>query len=193
MHSFLVWRAQLFRNSLRAWGGPPSVTLLALLALLALSLPVGPLAAQQQAPCSAPEYRQFDFWIGEWEVTTPQGQPAGTNSIQPILNGCVLYESWKGASGSDGHSHNMYDRTRGVWHQTWVDNSGLLLRIEGGLKDGKMVLSGETLTPNGPTLQRITWSVEDENGDVVRQLWETSADGGTTWTVAFDGTYRKVK
>ena len=150
-------------------------------------------AQQAQAPCSDDAYRQFDFWIGEWDVTTPQGQPAGKNTIRSILGGCVLYESWEGASGSNGHSHNIFDRAKGGWHQSWVDNSGLLLQLDGGLEDGKMVLRGETASPSGTTRHRITWSVEDDDGNVVRQFWESSTDGGTTWTVAFDGTYRKVR
>ncbi len=150
------------------------------------------LGAQQTAPCAGDEYRQFDFWIGEWEVTNPQGQRAGKNTIRAILGGCVLYESWEGAGPSRGHSHNIYDRGRGVWHQSWVDNSGLLLQLDGGLEDGKMVLSGRTETPNGATFHRITWSVEDDEGNEVRQLWQSSTDGGATWTVAFDGTYRRV-
>jgi hypothetical protein len=36
-------------------------------------------------------------------------------------------------------------------------------------------------------LQRITWS--QLPGGKVRQFWESSTDGGKTWTVAFDGTY----
>lgn len=28
-------------------------------------------------PCSTPEYRQFDFWAGSWEVYAPNGQMVG--------------------------------------------------------------------------------------------------------------------
>jgi tetratricopeptide (TPR) repeat protein len=43
-------------------------------------------------PClTRKESRLFDFWIGEWDVRTPQGQPAGTSSVQLILDGCALY------------------------------------------------------------------------------------------------------
>ena len=151
-----------------------------------------PLAAQQVPTCDAPEHRQFDFWVGEWNVTTPQGQTAGKNAIRSILKGCALHESWEGASGSNGFSHNIYDRTRGVWHQTWVSDTGLLLQLEGGLVDGKMVMEGETTGPGGTVRQRITWSVEEDSGDTVRQLWESSGDGGETWSVAFDGIYTRV-
>ena len=164
-------------------------------ALLAAQQPSG--AAAQQGPppaaaepCGAPEHRQFDFWIGEWEVTTPDGAPAGRNRIEPILGGCALRESWTGARGSVGTSYNAYDRQRGRWHQTWVDNRGTVLRLDGGFDGGRMVLSGETRdTAGARLLNRITWQ-ETAPGEV-RQLWETSADGGATWRAVFDGRYRK--
>jgi len=35
------------------------------------------LAADPPRDCSGPEYRQFDFWIGKFEVRTPDGEIAG--------------------------------------------------------------------------------------------------------------------
>ena len=103
--------------------------------------------------CSAPEHRQFDFWVGDWDVTTPTGKPAGHNRIESILNGCALRETWTGAGGGRGTSYNAWDRQRGRWHQTWVDDDGLLLQLEGGLADGKMVLEGETLDSSGAAVR----------------------------------------
>jgi hypothetical protein len=165
---------------------------------LAAAAPAAPslLAAQEPAPtaarkaCAAPEHRQFDFWIGEWEVTTPSGAPAGRNRIESILDGCALRESWTGAKGGSGNSYNAYDRQSGRWHQTWVDNGGLVLRLDGSFAGGKMVLSGESRDSAGArVLNRITW--QETAPGAVRQLWETSRDGGGTWSVAFDGRYRK--
>jgi hypothetical protein len=156
------------------------------------SLPAAQVTAPTVAPkaCIAPEHRQFDFWIGEWEVTTPDGAPAGRNRIESILDGCALGESWTGAKGGSGHSYNAYDRQHGRWHQTWVDNGGLVLRLDGTFAGGKMVLSGETRDSSGArVLNRITW--QETAPGAVRQLWETSRDGGGTWSVAFDGRYRK--
>ena len=143
--------------------------------------------AQQPPTCDTPEHRAFDFWIGEWDVTNPRGNVAGTNRIEPILNGCVLQENWTGAGGSIGHSFNIYDRSSGRWHQTWVDNSGLLLQLSGGLVDGAMVLSSDPAAGNA--LQRITWTPNADGS--VRQHWESSSDGGGTWTTVFDGLYRR--
>ena len=137
---------------------------------------------QTASPCPDPEYRQFDFWIGKWRVERPDGKFAGTNEISRVLGGCVLHERWSGASGMKGESFNIWDKSRKLWHQTWVDTSGLLLEIEGKYADGRMVLSDKT--------NRITWS-KLENGRV-RQHWETSGDGGKTWQDAFVGIYVPV-
>jgi hypothetical protein len=160
--------------------------------LIPLLLTVAPsVAAQQQTPpCAAPEYRQFDFWTGSWNVFNPQGQQVGTNTITPVLGSCALHEQWEGAGPSRGFSYNLYDRTTGRWHQTWVDNSGTLLLIEGGLVEGNMVLSGMTKNAQGaPVVNRITWT--PIAADSVRQLWETSTDQGNTWAVVFNGMYVK--
>jgi hypothetical protein len=160
-----------------------------LLALLCAA-PAAAQSASTPAECAEPQYRQFDFWVGEWDVTLPDGKRAGHNRIEPILGGCALRESWTGAGGLAGTSYNVYDRTRKVWHQTWVDGKGNLLQLEGALDRGRMILEGETVDSAGARArQRITW--EPTGPGQVRQLWETSADGGTTWTVAFDGRYRK--
>src|SRR5262245_39624238 len=106
--------------------------LLPLLVMLAVALALGTCApivrAQSQAaPCSAPEYHQFDFWVGDWDVKTPDGKPAGTNSITRPLGDCVLQEHWIGAKGGRGESYNIYDRVGGHWHQVWVDRTGTYL------------------------------------------------------------------
>lgn len=150
-------------------------------------LALGTLASAQPPPaaCTGPEHRQFDFWVGDWRVTTPDGQHAGDNRIEKVLDGCALHENWQGAKGGRGFSYNIYDRARGVWHQTWVDRQGTLLMLEGGLKGGAMVLTGE----QGGALNRITWTPSKDGS--VRQLWETSADQGKTWQTSFDGLYRR--
>jgi hypothetical protein len=170
--------------------------------LLSLALLIPMVAAAQEmdsnppAPtnlCSSHEYKQFDFWIGDWSVTS-DGQPAGTNSIHPIHNGCALQENWQGAGegGISGTSFNIYDQATSRWHQTWVDDSGTLLLLDGGLNDGVMVLSGQrpARDGNGMTQHRISWTPNPDGS--VRQLWEASKDDGGSWTVLFDGLYIKA-
>ena len=149
-----------------------------------------PLVAQQAA-CDGPEHRQFDFWLGDWEVRVAgTDQLAGTNEITSILGGCVLLESYSTPSGYAGHSYNAFDRGTGMWHQTWVDNGGLVLKIDGGLDgEGRMVLVGPGVDPRGnEVLNRIIWTPHEDGS--VQQTWTASADDGETWTPVFDGMYR---
>ena len=160
--------------------------------LAALSFAPG-VAAQQSPPppprCDAPIYRQFDFWIGEWQVKTPDGKLAGVNRIEREYGGCVLHERYDTGRGYSGESLNIFDAGRKVWHQTWVDTSGTLLVLEGGIKEGKMVLEGQTVTDPGlVTKHRITWTPNPDGS--VRQLWE-STDMTGKWIAAFDGQYTR--
>ncbi len=129
----------------------------------------------------------FDFWLGEWDVFGPQGKQVGTNSITRLFADGAIAEHWHGNGGVVGHSLNAWDDLRGCWHQTWVDSSGGMLLLDGGLRDGAMVLEGMAPGESGPERQRITWTPAERE---VRQLWEVSADGGLSWTTAFDGRYR---
>jgi len=162
--------------------------------LLVPSLLLAPAAihAQGQAGCKAPEYRQFDFWVGDWVVTTPQGKTAGTNRIERIINGCVLQEHWSSSNGGDGTSLNMWDAASGKWHQVWMDAGGNLLELAGKLEGANMGLTGEHATPGkagSTTIERVTWTPNPDG--TVRQHWESSTDGGATWTDSFDGIYAR--
>jgi hypothetical protein len=170
---------------------------------LVLMIVIYPLAAFAQqdeaetvaapAPCSAPEHRQFDFWLGDWNVTSG-GKPAGTNSIHQVHGGCALQENWKGAGegGFSGSSFNIYDSASGNWHQTWVDSGGTLLQLDGGLVNGSMVLEGTRRARDGKGMarHRISWTPGADGS--VRQLWEVSRDEGASWSAVFDGRYEKA-
>ena len=143
-------------------------------------------------PCGAkPEYRQFDFWIGEWDVQAG-GNHAGTNSVQLILGDCVIFENWTGARGMTGKSFNIYNAATGKWQQTWVDSSGNALELYGEFKDGAMRLIGEKPGPSGGKIINKLTFIPLEGGRV-RQLWESSRDDGKTWNTVFDGLYIKKK
>ena len=145
-------------------------------------------------PCAASEHRQFDFWLGAWEVGDPKGKPLGRSRVEAILDDCVLLENWDSATGFAGKSFNLYNRDTGKWEQFWVDQSGARLHLSGGLVDGAMVLRGVQDKPNTETKQaqheRITWTPNVDGS--VRQVWETSKDDGKTWVVSFDGVYRRA-
>lgn len=135
------------------------------------------------APCTSAEYDHFDFWLGEWDVYNPSGQKVGENTIEKILDGCVVYETWTGAGGSAGRSFNRWDPETETWNQHWVNDHGTEIIMSGGFEDGKMVLeTAEGVEPK----QRWTW-YEIEPGKV-RQMATQTTDG-ETWNVIWDSVY----
>jgi hypothetical protein len=154
--------------------------------------PAPPAAAP--ASCASAEHRQFDFWIGEWEVFGKADKVVGHSRIELILNDCVIAENWSSGPGgsNDGKSFNIYNSQTGHWEQFWVDAQGNRLFLSGNFADGQMVLSGQQDKPDEKTgiaqRERISWTPNADGS--VRQLWESSKDEGKTWTVAFDGLYR---
>lgn len=146
-------------------------------------------AGAQAAPCDAPEHRQFDFWVGEWNVFGPAGKQAGTNRITSEYGGCVVHEHYTTPRPYAGESLNAYDAQRRVWHQTWVDNGGLVLLLEGQWNGSAMVLEGAGTGAQGQAVKhRITWTPNADG--TVRQFWQTSGADGE-WKTTFDGTYRR--
>jgi hypothetical protein len=147
--------------------------------------------AAKHASCDAPEYRQFDFWVGDWDGFEGGGTPVARLKVDKLLEGCVVHERYEGTDGHKGESFSIYDASRKVWHQSWVTNRGELLVIEGTFHDGKMVLGGADRTADGRERRvRGTWKVEDE---AVRETAVTSVDGGKTWQAWFDLVFRPHK
>lgn len=147
---------------------------------------------EQLKPCNTERYRDFDFWLGEWDVT-PAGMPAPTahNSITAVHGGCAVLEQYETQGGFTGMSINFHDSVTGLWHQSWMGSGGGAVHLQGGLKDGAMVLSDADLLVSeiSGTINRVTWTPLDDGR--VRQHWENSADGGETWTTVFDGYYSR--
>lgn len=144
-----------------------------------------------KSPCMAAGFREFDFWVGAWNVLGPTGDAAGTNRITRELDGCALEESWTDQSGGRGRSLNTYDAVANEWHQLWMDASGLNLRLTGKLDGTTLTESGtRPKSFGGPVVfERIAWTPLAP--DRVRQTWEASEDSGKTWVTAFEGTYER--
>jgi len=147
-------------------------------------------ARKNQHPCqTVPEYRQFDFWLGEWNVEqngTQNGTRIARSSVQLILDECVIFENYE-AQGYSGKSLNMWDASESRWEQHYTDTGGASTTFIGKLEDGKMVMLSESVRNGAKVITRMTYS--KEGPDRVRQFLETSLDGGKTWAPAYDGMY----
>jgi hypothetical protein len=149
-----------------------------------------PPAGREKQVCASPSYRQFDFWIGDWDVfdvDNPAIKVARVR-VEPILNGCVLREDYAGADGHEGQSFSIFDASRQLWHQTWVTNNGQMLVIEGGMHGAEMVLSGVDHTDNGK-LRSVRGVWKPVSGGV-RESATRSTDNGATWSPWFDLLFR---
>jgi hypothetical protein len=170
-------------------------SILLIIAIIAIS----PVLAQQ-SPCTTnPLYRQFDFWVGEWEVFNTKGSKAGDSKISIILDSCILLEEWSSVRSPTGveykgKSFNTYNTSSGHWQQTWVDNAGGTIEfLQGKYEDKKMqFLSRDfNFTKDTVALRKLTFfNISKEN---VRQLGEISKDNGLTWAVEYDLDYRSKK
>ncbi|MEO8141578.1 MAG: hypothetical protein ABI617_02860 [Sphingomicrobium sp.] len=149
------------------------------------------------AGCTNPEARQFDFWVGTWEVR-PRGadQIIAHSLIEKRYSGCAIRENWmplgKEITGGGG-SLSLYDQRRKQWRQTWVDSSGTRVDLDGGLVEGRMSIAGNWANFVGPgqdALVRMHYQLQPDGE--VRQWGERSTDGGKNWSATFDFLYRRV-
>ena len=143
--------------------------------------------------CDSVESRQFDFWVGRWQVS-PTGQPdrhVADSLIEKLYGGCAIRENWKPRKGDDGGSLSSYVPETREWRQTWVDAAGARVDFRGGWTGRAMVLTGLWPQPGHPAqITRMTYTLQP--GGAVRQLGETSDDQGKTWSPGFDFLYRRA-
>jgi len=153
-------------------------------------------AATQPHPCSEPQQKQLEFWVGEWDLTWPGNNPGetarGSNTIRRILDGCTVEENFDGADAMHlrGRSVSVFDAGAGKWKQTWVDNEGGYLDFVGEFKQGQMILGREATRPDGSkSLQRMVF--KNITRDEFDWSWEGSKDGGKTWTMVWPIHYKR--
>lgn len=161
---------------------PLLVVLLTALSLVELKEEMRPMS-EGKKPCDGQDHRNFDFWLGKWKVTTPSRPKWRADSEITLGNhGCSIHEAYKTPQGYAGTSVNFYDRTKKQWHQTWVDNQGNPLYLNGNFDGNNMVLSDGK--------NEITWTPLEDGR--VRQHWQVIEEDGETKKTAFDGYYERV-
>lgn len=158
---------------------------------LIVFIPISLNAQNNNCNCCTESHKAFDFWIGNWTVTNPDGTIAGKNVIKKMHGNCMLQENWTSTkSNFTGTSNNFYNPKTKQWEQIWVDTRGDILHMRGNRKGNQMILQTdvEQNKDGQPFYHRVTWT-KNEDGSV-RQYWETITNGKDI-TVAFDGLYKK--
>lgn len=173
-------------------------TLSALILLITCALSI-PINAQQTSPaatsqCTGSEspWRDFDFWIGNWEVYDPNtGNKVGDNRIEKRENGCLILENWKSIAGGSGISMNFYDPLEKKWRQVW-QSAPAFIDYSGGLDEqGRMQLEGAIYyNASGQSAPfRGRWTAQDD-GSVLQEFWQYDATSDN-WNSWFVGEYRR--
>jgi len=142
-------------------------------------------------PCGAPEYRQLDFWVGEWRVfQASDNSPVGSSKIEIVMEQCGIKESFDapqaGAADYVGTSYSSYDRKDGKWHQMYIDNSGSVGLYTGGPDANDMTF---TCPAKAGATQKMIYRRQADGS--VRQIGTLSTDGGKTWQAGYDYVYRR--
>ena len=130
---------------------------------------------------------QFDFWLGEWDVTWG-GDGKGENLILRIMDDKIIQENFS-APDLIGMSVSSYDPERKLWCQTWVDNNGSYLDFTGRFENEKMILSRDAIVRGQACKQRMVWFNIDANQ--FDWNWERSDDGGQSWRVLWEIKYTR--
>jgi hypothetical protein len=140
-------------------------------------------------PCSAPEYRQLDFWVGNWALEYTKGDGTigrATNRITVEYGGCAIVERFVLPDGLPdggdfvGGSVSIHDAHTKSWRQMWVDNTGGMYDLRGGPVTGQRHVFELVNIESRP------------QADSLRMIWEDVTPGSLTWrwqARAADGTW----
>ncbi|MEL6323431.1 MAG: hypothetical protein AAFQ84_04280 [Pseudomonadota bacterium] len=146
-------------------------------------------SSEDPGPCTDAAYRAFDFWLGVWDVETPDGQIAGRNLITSEEDGCLVLEQWMSAGGTTGQSYNYYNPATAKWHQTWVSRDAVIEYSGGPEGAAAMRLNGTISYRDGTRYPfRGEWVPQD--GGVIRQSFEQYNYETGVWESWFVGLYR---
>jgi hypothetical protein len=175
-----------------------SATMRLLLLLITICITVPGVCFGQTKISELEPEQYFDFWIGEWELswTDQQGNAGGgTNLIERTLGGYVIKENFEAEQGVlegyIGKSWSVYNTQRQTWNQTWVDNNGGYIALEGSVDDDKRIFqTAERELPNGNTIiNRMVFY--DITEDSFTWDWESSRDSGESWSVNWQIKYER--
>ena len=162
--------------------------------LICLLAPAAAASPPPPAGCASKESRQFDFWVGRWNVhpkASPQTKTA-TSLVENLYHGCAIRENWMPLNDHTGGSINAWSPQKKLWRQFWADSDGGSALFEGGWNGKAMVLTGVWPQPGKPKqMTRMTYTPLADGS--VEQAGETSDDNGKTWQPSFDLIYVRTK
>jgi len=144
--------------------------------------------------CESAEHKQFDFWVGEWDVyRTDTNQHVAKSRIEKLYRGCAVRENWMPLNGfGAGGSLNAYLPSEKRWRQVYTGSANGWAEYAGGMDGAMMVILGTQLMPNGSKMPvKISYAPKSD-GSVVQTGYQ-SPDDGKTWSLTYQFAYRPAK
>lgn len=170
-----------------------------LIGVLISILSVGASAQGRLTPCLAPEYRQFDFWLGDWDVVNRQRRPDGTtwgvtgratDKVYPVAGGCGIVEQWRGDAAQGyvvGYSLRAWNPETHAWDLVLLwprPEQPRFATLHGGFRHGRGdFFRSVTGSDGSPMKIRLTFS--DVTANSLRWNNGTSRDGGRSWSTTW--------
>lgn len=139
----------------------------------------------------------LDFWIGNWEVSWPEGdgQGSGINKVEKILDNTTVLENFEvlvgQSKGMKGKSLSAYSAVDNCWKQSWVDNQNTFLNFTAEIVDGNPSFSTDIVQLGLPVTQRMVFKDITDDGFIWD--WESSSDEGVSWTSYWTITYKRIE
>ncbi len=147
---------------------------------------------KSKVACTTVAYKQFDFWIGIWNVYDVKSKLIGTNTVVKMPNACTIQENWSSKTSTNkGTSYNYYDVTDNTWNQLWIDNAGSILKLKGKLIGKNMVLKSDLITGKKKSFYNQITFFNNSDGTVT-QLWELLDKDGIIFNEIFRGIYKRI-
>lgn len=147
----------------------------------------GAVIAQRPPACATPEDRQFDFWVGEWDVMgTGHRALVAESTITLADEDCIVMENWRPFSSGHAHSISVYDHANRHWRQYYA-GAGIAPTEYTGVLDAAGVLRFD-IDGSSPR-KRMNYQRIDAN--TVRQWGEQYDEATHAWTTTWDLTYRR--
>lgn len=131
-------------------------------------------------------YRQLDFLIGQWTLSSETFSRVGSASLDEKSEGYAIVGDC--VDDTQRISSTMlffYDPELMKWHFTWLTDQGSVTQMTGSsTEDNTFLFEGEQVTADGRHFGARCTLEEVDNGSFTF-LFETSADGRTNWNTAF--------
>lgn len=141
----------------------------------------------------------FDFWVGEWDLSWELengGEGFGTNHVHKTLDETVIQENFEAFQGSyegfKGKSFSVYNPGKQSWYQTWVDNEGGYIDLEGRVEGERRIFQTDArITAQGDTIMNrmVFYDIEPNS---FTWDWEYSMDEGESWTLSWRIYYQRM-